>query len=137
MSPDLLKKRSGQRGFTLMEMTMMIAIGAVLLSGLSRAVQNEVYQTNELRYKLIATHLANRQMAIMWNTAYPSVGTSSSAQIDATDFPSFMYTQGVADVATNGGNSLRSIEIIVTLNGKEYARLESYWSNVVTFGNGV
>ena len=126
------------RGFSLMEMTIMIAIGAVLFTSLSRSVMTLSELITDNRNYTIALSLAKRQMAIMNNAAYPAVA-AEAAQTAHTDFPSFIPTQTVTSVATSGTNSIRQITIRIRLNsvtGPVLIRLDTYRSNIITFGNG-
>ncbi len=128
-----------RRGFTLMEMTIMIGIGAVLFMGLSRSVLTLTELIIENRNYLTAFNLAKRQMAIMENSAYPAVA-AEAAQTADTAFPSFIPTQTVTSVATSGTNSIRLITIRVRLNsvtGAVLVRFDTYRSNIITNGNGI
>ncbi len=130
--------RNDTRGFSLMELTIMIAIGAVLFTGLSRAVQTLMETAIENRNYMIALNLAKWQMAISNNAAYPAVA-AEAAQTADTAFPNFIPTKQVVSVATSGGNSIRIITIRVRLGsstGPVLVRLDTYRSNIITFGNG-
>ena len=117
-----------------MEMTMMIAVGAILLISMGRAAQSQIKNAIDNRNYMIALNLAKQQMAIMNLAAYPAVGTTAPAS-DAA-FPDFVFSQVVTSVATSGGNSIRQIEMDVSANGKQLIALYAYRSNIVTFGNG-
>lgn len=127
------------RGFTLMEMTIMIGLGAVLFISAGRAVQTMVDAAVENRNMLIALNLAKRQMAIMANSAYPAVA-AEAAQTADTAFPNFIPTQEVTSVATSGTNSIRQITIRIrhgSSTGPVLIRLDTYRSSIITSGNGL
>ena len=130
----------GRRGFTLMEMTIMIAISAVLMTGMTRAIQTLLELSNDNRDYLIALNLARRQMAMINLAGYPAVVASETGLTPDGDFPSFTPTWQVTDVATSGGNSIRLIIVRVrrgSSTGPVLIRLDTYRSNIITFGNGV
>ena len=116
----------------------MIAIGAVLFTGMTRAAQTLMETAIEGRNYMIALNLAKWQMAISNNAAYPAVVAETAQTADAA-FPNFIPTQTVTSVATNGANSIRLITIRIRLNsvtGPVLVRLDTYRSNIITFGNG-
>ena len=135
-------KRGGgvrnKRGFTLIEMTIMIGVAAVLFISVSRAAQTLVDASVENRNYLVALNLAKNQMAIMNNAAYPAVAAETT-QTAISPFTDFIPTQEVVSVATSGGNSIRQITIRIRLGsatGSVLIRLDTYRSNILTFGNG-
>ena len=123
-----------KRGFSLIELVIMIAVSSALFVGMGRAVQSQIDTATDNRDYLIALHLAKRQMAIMNEAAYPAVGTTTPAS-DA-DFPSFTFYQVVTSVATSGTNSIRQIQMDVLRGSTVLVRLYTYRSNIITFGNG-
>jgi prepilin-type N-terminal cleavage/methylation domain-containing protein len=124
-----------QRGFSLLEMVMMIAVGAVLFTGISRASQTQIKSAIDNRNYLVALNLAKWRMAIMNNLAYPASATTTPTS--DTSFPDFTFSQVVsADVATSGVYSIRSIQLDVLNGAKVIVRLNTYRTNVATFGNG-
>lgn len=135
--PFILKNR---RGFTLIEMTMMIAVGGILAMGITRAAQGQIREAMDNKDMQVALNLAKRQMAIMNNGALPAVAAEASLGADAT-FPQMFLTQEVTDVtAAVGGRSLRQIVLRVrkgSASGTILIQLYTYRSDLVTFGNGV
>ena len=120
--------------FTLVEITITIAVAAILMVGISRATQNEIAQFTKLRNYEIALNLAKKQMAIMNNAAYPAVATTN--QNDAF-YSDFTITQIVSNIATSGANTLNKIEVQVsTVKDGQLISLNTYRTNVVSFGNG-
>ena len=132
-----------RRGFTLIELVIMIAIGGILSLGLGKAAGNLIKMELQNRDYLIALNIAKRQMAIMQNAAYPAVAAEAALTADAA-FPNYIPTQTVVSIATSvdaGGttNSIRQITIRVRLNslaGAVLIRLDTYRSNIITFGTG-
>jgi hypothetical protein len=123
-----------KRGVTLLELTMMIALGSILIIGISRGAQAQIKNTVDMRNYMIALNLAKKQMAIMNNGAYPAVGTTAPAA-DAA-FPNFTYSQVVSSVATSGVYSIRQIQLDVLNGTRVLVRLYTYRSDLITFGNG-
>ena len=117
-----------------MEMTIMIAVAAVLITGISRAAQTFIKAEVDNRNYLIALNLAKQQMAIMNLAAYPGAGTTTPASDGA--FPNFAFTQVVSNVATSGANTVNQIRMDVSVNGNVVVRLYTYRTNTVSFGNG-
>ena len=128
-----------KRGFTMIEMTITIAISAILMTGLGLAVQTQLKAAVDNRNYLIALNLAKRQMAMMNNSTYPSVAGEAALSADS-GFPNFIPTQEVVELASNGGKSLREIRIRVrhgSLAGPVLILLYTYRSDLLTFGNGL
>ncbi len=137
----ILKKASikNNRGFTLIEMTMIVVVGAALMFGIVFAAQALFKSTVENRNYLIAFNLARRQMAIANNGTYPAV-SSETAQTTDGNFPDFVPTQEVTQIDTSGSNSLRQICVRVHLgssSGPVLVTLYTYRSDILTFGDGV
>ena len=135
MIPPPLSK---SRGFTLIEMALMIAIGAALFIGIGPAAQNLAERAIENRNYLIALNLAKWQMAIMMNSSYPAVAAETEQTADPA-FPDFVPTQEVVSADTNGAHSLREVRIRVrhgSSSGPVLVLLHTYRSDVITFGNG-
>ena len=131
-------KIKDQRGFSLIEMTIMIAIGAVLFTSITRSAMTLSKAITENREYLVALNLAKRQMAISDNSAYPAVA-AEAAQTAHTDFPDFIPTQEVTSIAVSGSNSIRQITIRIrrgSATGAVLMRLDTYRSDIITFGNG-
>ena len=130
--------RNRRRGITLIELTMMIAIGAIIFTGISKSAQSLMKGALDNRNYLVALNLAKRQMAIMNNAAYPTVAAEASVGADAA-FPDFIPTQEVVNIVTNGSDTLNEIRVRVhyqTAAGPVLILLRTYRSNVITFGNG-
>ena len=126
------------RGYSLIEMTLMIAIGAVLFISIGPAAQNLAERAIENRDYLIALNLAKWQMALLMNSGYPAV-TSETAQTADPAFPDFIPTQEVVDAATSGAHSLREVRVRVrrgSSSGPVLVLLHTYRSDILTFGNG-
>ena len=128
-----------KRGFSLIEMTIMIAIGAVLFTGMTRAAQTLMETAIENRDYMIALNIAKWEMAICNNAAFPASGGGELAQTADTAFPDFIPTKEVTNVANSGANNLNLITVRVrrgSSSGPVLIRLDTYRSNIITFGNG-
>ena len=126
--------RNVKRGFSLIELVIMIAVSSALFVGMGRAVQSQLKTATDNRDYLIALHLAKQQMARMNEAAYPAVGTTAPAS-DAA-FPNFTFSQVVSAVVTSGTSSIRQIQMDVLKGSAVLVRLYTYRSNIITFGNG-
>ena len=128
----------GRRGFSLIEMTLMIAIGAALFIGIGPMAQNLAQRAVENRDYLIALNLAKWQMAIMMNSSYPAVAAETEQTADPA-YPDFIPTQEVVDADTSDTYSLREVRIRVrqgSSSGPVLVLLHTYRSDIITFGNG-
>lgn len=134
-----------KRGFTLLEMVIVIGITAVLLTGMTRAAHALMKSAIDNRNYLIALNLAKQHMAVMNNeVTVPGVTVGEVAQAFDTDFPSFIPTREVVSIATNVDifgttDYIRQITVRIRLNsvtGPVLIRLDTYRSNIITFGNG-
>lgn len=128
-----------KRGFTLIELTITIAVGAILLGTLGSIAQVHYKTLVQNRNFLIAYNLARRQMAIMNNDAYPAVAAETALTPDA-GFPNFIPTQEVTSVDTIGANSLRQVCIRVrevSLAGPVLITIYEYRSDILNFGDGI
>ena len=120
---------NNKRGFSLIELTMMIAISAILLTGISRAVQTNLESAIEVRNSLIGLNLAKMQMAMMNNANYPAVSTTNPAS--DTSFSDFTFSQPVTTVTSSGTSSLEQIQLDTSLGGRVLVRLYTYRTNTV------
>jgi len=120
-------------------MVIVIGIGAVIMTGMTRATQSLMEFSVDNRNYLIALNLAKRHMAVMNNEAtVPAVVVETAQAADAA-FPSFIPTREVVLVDADGVNYIRQITVRVRLNsvtGPVLIRLDTYRSNLITFGNG-
>lgn len=131
--------RGGRRGFTLVELIITIAIGAVLLTSIGLAAQVHFSTLVQNRDFLVAYNLGRRQMAIMMNEPYPAVMTETAQTADP-DFPDFIPTQEVTTVDTSGSDSLRHICVRIrhgSSSGPILVEVHAYRSNILSFGDGV
>jgi prepilin-type N-terminal cleavage/methylation domain-containing protein len=138
MTPNLIHQWR-KRGFTLIEMTLMIAVGSILVTSLVFAAQTHYKATIENRNYLIGFNLARRQMAIMYNTGYPAIMSETAQAVDS-GFPDFIPTQEVTLIDSAGGHTLEQICIRVRLRsstGPVLASLYTFRSDIITFGDGV
>ena len=128
------QRRLSGRGFTLLEMTLMIGVGTVLVLGMSTAVQSQLKGAVDMRNYLIALELAKQQMAVMNNASHPGTGTTNPSS-DAA-FPDFGFTQVVTSVATSGSDNIREVRLDTTMNGIVLVRLYTYRTSTASFGDG-
>ena len=127
-----------RRGFTLIELVMMTAIGGIILTSVSLATQTQIRTAIDNRNYLVALNLAKQEMAVMNLGTYPAVAAEAALTADSA-FPDFIPTQEVVSVATNGGNSIREIRIRIrkgSISGAVLVALYTYRSDILTFGNG-
>ena len=126
------------RGFTLIEMAIMIGVASVLIISITRSMQTTVWRFTRLRSTYIALNLAKKQMAMMNHEALPGNGTTNPAS-DAS-FPNFTYTQVVATPYTTGApaSNVRKIEMQVsTTTDGQLISLITYRDDIAAFGDGV
>ena len=127
-----------KQGFTLIEFIVIIAVGSFLVVGIVLFTRQQIINTVKMQDFLIASNLARLKMAVMNNTAYPSVGTTAPST--EASFPGFIFRQAVTDVAASGGSSLRQIQIDVDYSGGSFdnpiVRLITYRQSNTTFGDG-
>ena len=131
--------KMNRRGYTLVELITMVAVGAVLLTGLGLAIQNQMKAAIKNRDYLVALNLAKRQMALVNIGSYPAVAVETALTADA-DFPDFIPTQEVVSVDTSVSDSLREIRVRIrrdSISGEVLITLYTYRSNILTFGNGI
>ena len=124
----------------MMELVMMIAIASVLFTGLTRVIQNQIRNTNLNRNYLIALNLAKREMAKINIGAFPAVDGAETALAADPAYPDFIPTRFVTLVANSGANNLHLITVrvrLLTVTGTVLIRLDTYRTNIVTFGDGV
>ncbi len=135
-------KNLRRRGFSLMELIIMIAVAGALFTGLSRAVNNLIQKAAINREYLIALNIAKLEMAKINIGAFPGVDGAEVALTADPDFPSFIPTRFVTSVATSIGPPARAINLITvqvrrnSLTGSVLIRLDTYRTDLVSFGNG-
>ena len=119
---------------TLIELVMMIAIGAYLFVGMSRGYATLVQRAIDNRNYSVALELGKIQMAIINNATYASLASGSPAS-DAS-FPNFTFTQTVSTVVTSAPYTIKKIQLDVKIGANTIVSLNTYRSDVITFGNG-
>lgn len=132
-------RAKGDKGFTLIEFVMIIAVGSFLVAGIVLFTRQQIVGGVKMRDFLIASNLAKLKMAQMNNTVYPATGTTTPSA--EASFPGFIFRQVVTNVATSGASSVRQIQIDVDYSGGSFAnplvRLMTYRQSNTTFGDGV
>ena len=124
-----------KRGFSLIELVIMIAVSSALFVGMGRAVQSQIKMAGDNRDYLIALNLAKQQMAIMNLASLPAVGTTTPSDVGVA-FSGFTFTQVVTSIAVSGSFNLRQIQMDVLKGGTVLVRLYTYRTDLVTFGDG-
>lgn len=129
-----------QRGFTLIEFIVVIAVGSFLVAGIVLFSRQQIETVTSLRDMQIALNLAKLKMAEMNNTAYASLPVGTTTLASDSTFPGFMFQRVITSVATSGTNSLRQIDINVALTTGSFAsplvKLTTYRESDTTFGDG-
>ena len=128
-----------KRGFTLMEMAITIAVGAILMTSLGMLAQAQYGAMVENRNYIIAYNLARDRMASLSNLDYPAVSAETGLTPDS-DFPGFIPTQEVTQLDTSGAHSLRQVCLrkrLGSVTGPVLVTLYTYRSDLLTFGDGV
>ena len=131
--------RNDRKGFTLIEMIIMIGVASVLMIGMGRAVRSQVESVTRMRNFYVAMNLAKKYMAVMNNAAFPGLGTTDPESAgDKTSFPGFTMSQVVSNVATSGADFNYRIEITVTSanDSRQLVDLNTYRTNTASFGDG-
>ena len=77
------------KGFTLIELVVVIGIASVLMVGMSRAVETSIKRFNQLRTMYIALNLAKRQLAILNNLTIANLPAVGTQVFTDTSFPGF------------------------------------------------
>ncbi len=125
---------------TLIELIMMIAIAAALFTGLTRVIQNQIRNVTLNRNYLIALNLAKIEMAKLNIGVFPAVDGAETALSADAAYPNFIPTRHVTLVANSGSNNLHLITVrvrLLSVTGAVLIRLDTYRTNMVTFGDGV
>lgn len=126
-------------GFTLIEITLIIAIAAILMTSAGIEAVTQYRATVGNRNFIIAYNLARDQMAQLNNLAYPAV-TAEAVLTPDGDFPDFIPTLEVAEIDTSGSYSLRQICFRMRLGsfaGPVLVTLYTYRSDILTYGDGI
>ena len=124
-----------------MEMTLMIAVGSVLLIGITRAARAQLKNAIDQRTYLAAMNLAKQKIAIENNSAYPTANGTTTLAADA-DFGDFTiqrtYTLVVGTYDPPAANN-SVVEVrydISSTPGGTFARFYTYRTDTAAFGNG-
>ncbi len=136
--------RTRSRGFTLIELIMIIVIGAVLTIGIVKFTHQQIKDSTKMRDYLTALNLARLKMSIVNNTDYASMVASTSTTLPAeASFPGFI-TQRVVSAETTGapnGVKYKRIDIKVDYTGGTFTNpiiwLITYRESNITFGDGI
>lgn len=127
------------RGFTLIELTITIAVSSIMVVGMVQAMQQQVVVSVETRDYLVAMNIARMKMGEIRAGSYPSVGTATLAAESA--FPGYMSQRVVTDVVSSGGLSVRQVQVDVARSGGSFSSpivsLITYLTSVTTFGDGL
>ncbi len=140
MSFVRVKMIKTQKGFTLIEFVMMIAISSFLVAGIVLFTRQQMVNGLQMRDFLVASNLARLKMAQMNNTAYSSLPVGTTTLPVEPSFPGFAAQRVISAVATSGPSSLRQIKILLDYNGGAFSsplvQLITYRQSNTTFGDG-
>ena len=126
-----------QRGFTLIEFVMMIAVSSFLIVGIVLFTRQQVINGVRMRDFVIANNLAKLKMAQMNNTSISllPIGTTIFPAPEPS-FPNFDVERVVSGISS----SLRQIKILVDYRGRNFSspliQLITYRHVNTTFGDG-
>ncbi|HTL70510.1 MAG TPA: prepilin-type N-terminal cleavage/methylation domain-containing protein [Candidatus Eisenbacteria bacterium] len=134
-----MKKSSA--GVTLIELILIIAIGAVVTGGAVRFAVELTRQGIRARDAAVAYNLARLKMAEADAADFSTLTTGNAVLPDEASFPGYDIRREISDVATAAGPiTLRRVDIVVDYAGGTFAsplaRLITYRHNLVRFGDG-
>ena len=129
------------RGVTLIELILIIAIGAVLTVGLVKFGTQMVRQGILARDTVIAYNLARLKMAETEVADFSTLTLGNTALADEASFPAYDIRRTCSNVASVAGPiTLRRVDILIDYAGGNFsrplARVITYRHNLVRFGNG-
>ncbi len=131
------------RGFTIVELILVVAVGSLLVLGITLFTAQQVSNGSQMRDFLEALDLARLKMAEMNNTTYASLPVGTTTLTGEPSFPGLALQRVVTLVNTGAPNpvTLRRIDIKVDHTGGTFAnpliQLTTYRESNTTFGDGV
>ncbi len=133
------------RGFTLIEMVLMIAIGSVLIGGIVLFTFQLSRNTMDIKDMMIATYLAKRQVVHIQRWAYDDINNVSPGP-DEAPFTGYWYQRKVSEIASVaapfGTFGLKKIEVLIARAPGDFdqnilVRIITYRQRYVEFGDGL
>jgi len=130
-----------RRGFTLIEMVMIIAVGSIVVGGMVLFSAQHARQSVQMRDQVVSIYLAQRYMAESNNVAFAALPPATTNFAADAAFGGFRARRIVTALATSGTNVLRQVEIQVARTADAafaapVARLWTYRQSNVTYGTG-
>lgn len=105
-----MRRRGGQRGFTLIEVMVALVIASLGLTALVVSLQQHTDNARRLRDRTLALYVASNAITeLRLNTAFPEVGRST----DETTFADRRW-QVVTVVAESGIEGLRRVDVTIS-----------------------
>ena len=136
----LLPRKS--RGMTLIELVIIIGLGAVLTLGIVKFTFQQINTGVKMRDYLTALNLARLKMALANNTDYTTLGAATTTLAQEASFTGFDVQRIVGSEVTGApyGVKIKKIDIKVDYVGGSFANplvwLTTYREDHVTFGDG-
>jgi general secretion pathway protein I len=111
---DFLRPDAPQKGFTLLEVMIAMAILATVLVTVFHSQSQSIAMANESRARTTLALLAQSRMAELEGQQNLSIGQTSGTFGD--DFPNYSWTANVTQPPGPGSSFLRKIEVTVVHN---------------------
>jgi general secretion pathway protein I len=110
-----------QKGFTLLEIMIAVAIIAIALTALLGSQSQSVYFANSAKFETMATLLAQSKMSEL--VLEDSFSLSSNSGDFGDDFPGYVWEATVNDIVIEGidvSDYLKQIDLVVTWGVHRY-----------------
>jgi general secretion pathway protein I len=110
-----------QKGFTLLEIMIAVAIIAIALTALLGSQSQSVYFANSAKFETMATLLAQSKMSEL--VLEDSFSLSSNNGDFGDDFPGYAWEAKVSDIVIEGidvSDYLKQIDLVVTWGVHRY-----------------
>jgi len=110
-----------QKGFTLLEIMIAVAIIAIALTALLGSQSQSVYFANSAKFETMATLLAQSKMSEL--VLEDSFSLSSNSGDFGDDFPGYAWKATVNDIVIEGidvSDYLKQIDLVVTWGVHRY-----------------
>ncbi len=127
--------KTSETGFTIVELLVAIAVGAIVTASLSQVVTSYVHLAQRGKYLNLANSYAEAKVEALRNAGYNSVGTGTtniSSELPAQLPPSRTASMTVS--SPSGG--IKEVDISVSYNDQGHNNALSYTTYIGELGVG-
>ena len=125
------------RGFTLVELVIIIAMASALMVGISTALNTQMQRFTQMRRYYQALNLAKARIATFNNLTIASLPANGTIDYSDTSFSGFTIRQVTTTPYSSGSWFVRQIQVeVFTAKEGDLVNLYTYRTNAAAMGDG-